>query len=434
MVIKFSVRNFKSFKEQAILNLIASNYDKNVLEEENIVNIDINNKSPEGLRLLKTAVVYGPNASGKTKLFEALSFMKHFTITSSKDSQAGEKIPVDPFRLNLESIEDSSEFEITFLNDRKIYRYGFETTKNEIVAEWLFYKENVKEVEIFYREGQIFETINKNKFKKGAMIAKANLVRENALFLSVAAQFNDEFAIEVINQFLTIKNVSGTEEESYSGYTLSKLEGKDHQRLIDFLQNADLNIEGIGIQKISESKDFPDEIEERERKVLSSILDRGQTIVSDIKTSHKVYNEELQQVGLSDFSMEKDESNGTKKFFYISGPILDVLENGYTLVVDELDSKLHPNLVRKIVSLFNSKEYNKKNAQLIFNTHNTNLLSSKLLRRDQIWFTDKDRYGASKLYSLADVKNVRKNEAFEDNYILGKYGATPYLGDFHEII
>lgn len=164
--------------------------------------------------------------------------------------------------------------------------------------------------------------------------------------------------------------------------------------------------------------------------VISSILDRGQTIVSDIKTSHKVYNEELQQVGLSDFSMEKDESNGTKKFFYISGPILDVLENGYTLVVDELDSKLHPNLVRKIVSLFNSKEYNKKNAQLIFNTHNTNLLSSKLLRRDQIWFTDKDRYGASKLYSLADVKNVRKNEAFEDNYILGKYGATPYLGDF----
>lgn len=434
MVIKFSVRNFKSFKEQASLNLIASNYDKNVLEEDNIVNVDINNKSHEGLRLLKTAVVYGPNASGKTKLFEALSFMKHFTITSSKDSQAGEKISVDPFRLNLESLEDSSEFEITFLNGKKIYRYGFETTKDEIISEWLFYKENVKEVEIFYREGQIFESINKNKFKKGAMIAKANLVRENALFLSVAAQFNDEFAIEVINQFLTIKNMSGIDEESYGEYTLSKLEGNDHQKLVNFLQNADLNIEGIDLQKISESKDFPNEIEEKERKVLTSILDKGQTIVSDIKTSHKVYNEELQQVGLSDFSMEKDESSGTKKFFYISGPILDVLENGYTLVVDELDSKLHPNLVRKIVSLFNSKEYNKKNAQLIFNTHNTNLLSSKLLRRDQIWFTDKDRYGASKLYSLADVKNVRKNEAFEDNYILGKYGATPYLGDFHEII
>jgi len=130
--------------------------------------------------------------------------------------------------------------------------------------------------------------------------------------------------------------------------------------------------------------------------------------------------------------MEADESSGTKKFFAISGPLLDVLENGYTLVVDELDSKLHPNLVGKIVSLFNSKEFNPNNAQLIFNTHNTNLLSAELFRRDQIWFIEKNKYAEAKLYSLADFKsdNVRKTEAFEDNYIRGKYGSIPYLGFF----
>ena len=116
--------------------------------------------------------------------------------------------------------------------------------------------------------------------------------------------------------------------------------------------------------------------------------------------------------------------------------MLNVLENGYTLVVDELDSKLHPNLVCKIISLFNSKDLNPKNAQLIFNTHDTNLLSSGLFRRDQVWFTEKDKYGAAKLYSLADFKSdeVRKNEAFEENYVRGKYGAVPFLGFFESLI
>jgi hypothetical protein len=133
--------------------------------------------------------------------------------------------------------------------------------------------------------------------------------------------------------------------------------------------------------------------------------------------------------------LDEDESSGTRKFFALTGPILNVLENGFTLVVDELDSKLHPNLVCKIVSLFNSKEFNKKNAQLIFNTHDTNLLSSGLFRRDQIWFTEKNKYGEATLYSLADFKSdeVRKTEPFEENYIRGKYGAVPFLGFFDHL-
>lgn len=136
------------------------------------------------------------------------------------------------------------------------------------------------------------------------------------------------------------------------------------------------------------------------------------------------------------FSLKDDESSGTRKFFALIGLILKTIDKGSVLFVDELDSKLHPNLVCKIVSFFNSKKLNPNNAQLIFNTHDTNLLSSGLFRRDQIWFTQKDKYGATKLYSLADFKTdeVRKNEAFEDNYIRGKYGAVPFLGDFEDII
>ena len=134
--------------------------------------------------------------------------------------------------------------------------------------------------------------------------------------------------------------------------------------------------------------------------------------------------------------MNSDESKGTQKFFYLTGPIIDTLDNGGILIADELDSKIHPNLVCKIVSLFNSKTLNPKNAQLIFNTHDTNLLSSDLFRKDQIWFTEKDKYGEAKLYSLADFKSnaVRKNEAYEDNYIRGKYGAVPFLGLFDNLI
>jgi AAA15 family ATPase/GTPase len=170
-------------------------------------------------------------------------------------------------------------------------------------------------------------------------------------------------------------------------------------------------------------------------KLIREVREEKKEFASDVLTKHKKYNEDLKAVENISLSLEDDESSGTQKFFALAGPILDVIENGYTLIVDELDSKLHPNLVCKIVSLFNSKEFNKKNAQLIFNTHDTNLLSSDLFRRDQIWFANKNKYGEAKLYSLADFKSdeVRKKEHFEDNYINGKYGAVPFLGFFDNL-
>lgn len=430
MIIQFSTSNFKTFKEKATLNLVASNYDKETRETENVI---FNDKYK--LRNLKSAVIYGANASGKSKFIEALMFMRRFAISSSKDSQKGDEIDVDPFRLDTESIKSPSEFEVVFIYNDIQYRYGFEVDKEEVVAEWLYQKPKTKEIELFYRDEQNFD-IHPRSFKKGAIAVKEGLVRDNALLLSLAAQLNDDIAINVINWFKSLKTISGLREEGYQGYTMSRTkEPKTKLRILELLKAADLGIQDIKLELLDIEKlpkDLPKELRDR---LIRESKDENSEIVSDVLTTHRQFNSNKKHTNDINFSMDDDESSGTRKFFALTGPIIDVLENGYILVVDELDSKLHPNLVCKLVSLFNSKELNTKNAQLIFNTHDTNLLGAGLFRRDQIWFTEKDKFGSAKLYSLADFKteSVRKNEAFEENYIRGKYGSVPYLGFFESL-
>jgi AAA15 family ATPase/GTPase len=431
MLIQFSVRNFRTFKEKATLSLVASNYDKETRETENIIE-----NSKFNLRILKSAVIYGANASGKSRFIEALKFMKHFTVNSSKDSQKGDLIPVEPFKLNIETESEPSEFEVLFTLKNILYRYGFEVDENKVVSEWLYNKPKTKEVELFYRDYQNFETHSRS-FPKVSTLVKEGLIRNNALLLSVAAQFNDSTSVDIIEWFKSLKTISGLKEEGYQGFTMGKTQEPKHkQKILELLKAADLGIQDIRLEKLDIEKlptDMPKELREM---ILKRSKEDNAEFFSDILTSHKKFDGSKKYIGNINFSLEDDESFGTKKFFALTGPVLDAIENGYTLVVDELDSKLHPNLVCKIVSLFNSKELNPKNAQLIFDTHDTNLLSSGLFRRDQVWFTEKDKYGEAKLYSLADFKSVdvRRTEAFEDNYIRGKYGAVPFLGFFDNLV
>lgn len=430
MLIQFSVRNFRTFKEKATLSLIASNYDKD-REAENILEDDNFN-----LRLLKSAVIYGANASGKSKLMEALNFMRRFAISSSRESQKGDEIEVHPFSLNVETENEPSEFEVIFTYNDVMYRYGFEANKQVIVSEWLYYRPKTKEVELFFRDYQNIETHARN-FSKGAIAVREGMVRDNALLLSLAAQLNDETSIQVIEWFRNLKIISGLREEGYKGFTMSKTKDPLHkQKMLELLKAADLGIQDIRLEMLDIDalpKDMPKELRDR---LIRESKEENAEIFSDIITTHKKYNNDRQFVENSFLSMDDDESSGTQKFFALTGPILDVLENGFSLVVDELDSKLHPNLICKLVSLFNSKELNPKDAQLIFNTHDTNLLSSGLFRRDQIWFTEKNKFGEARLYSLADFKTdeVRKSEPFEENYIRGKYGAIPFLDTFDDLI
>lgn len=430
MLIQFSVTNFKTFKEKATLSLIASNYDKEKREVENVIR-----ETHFGHRILKSAVIYGANASGKSKLMEAFVFMRLFVLNSSKESQQGDFINIDSFKLSTETENEPSEFEIIFLHKNTQFRYGFEVITDAIVTEWLYEKNKNKEIELFYREGQTFN-IHERNFTKGRTVVKEELVRTNALLISVAAQFNEKSAINVLDWFKKLKPVSGLDQSSYQGFTMGKSEDpKQKAKILSLLKAADLSIQDIQLQKVDINnlpKNLSNEIKE---KIIKEIHEEKAEYASDVITTHKKYDNSNQIIDNVFFSMDKDESSGTFKFFALTGPILDVLENGYTLVVDELDSKLHPNLVCKIVALFNSTEFNKKNAQLIFNTHDTNLLNSGLFRRDQIWFIQKDKYGAAKLYSLADFKSdeVRKNDPFEENYIRGKYGAVPFLSNFDNL-
>lgn len=396
MLIQFSVGNFLSFKEQSTLSLVASALkDIQILSEDVIFNI-----GETDLALLKSATIYGANASGKSNFIKALDFFKWYVINSSKDIQAGERVNVESFRLSSSTVEEPSYFEAIFCNTEYQYRYGFETDENMVHSEWLYQKANkkrAKEVELFYRDEDGFNI--HSKFIIGKELINKQMVRTNALLLSVAAQFNDVVAVEIVKWLNDTTIISGSNEKNIWDLAAIRLDDlKMKQRIVDFSRYADLGIENI--EKVNNA----------------------------ITSMHTQYDDEGNEVKLINFPFKKNESEGTIKYFSLAYPIIDALDNGKRLIIDEFDSKMHPLLTCRIIALFNSKETNPKNAQLIFTTHDTNLLSASIFRRDQIWFTQKDRFGATELYSLAEYK-VRNDASFEKDYLSGKYGAIPIMGD-----
>ena len=355
MLLQFSVENYKTFSKKATLNMISSNYYKE--EKTNLLSIsnEYFNYSP-----LKSAIIYGANASGKSKLFEALRFLQKFIFNSSKESQAKETIKVDVFKLNTANRKKPAVFEIIFLHKDVQYRYGFETTQEKIVSEWFFYKPKTKEVELFYRDYQSFE-IHKTLFKKSKNLVDNDMVRENVLFLSVAAQFNEDLAANVMDWLKTLNVISGIKEREFELFTIKQLEKPEGKRkILEFLKRADLGIDDLLIANI-DVESLPENIPESLKKAIEKDQENVK-IIGEIKTVHRVYNEEfLKTDEIAIFSMDEDESSGTNKFFALSGPILDTLENGKILAIDELDAKLHPLLVLHIINLFNSPETNRKN-------------------------------------------------------------------------
>lgn len=396
MIIQFTIGNFLSFKEQSTLSLAASALkDIQVSAEDILFNV-----GDAGLTLMKSAVIYGANASGKSNFIKAFEFFKWYVINSSKDIQAGERVDVESFRLNSETTNEPSYFEVIFCDEDNQYRYGFEADNAIVHSEWLYQKGNkkrAKEVELFYREREKFEI--HSKFIVGREVAGKKMVRSNALLLSVAAQFNDPTSVEIMGWLNDTTIISGSNDEKMWNIAAIQLDdAKMKQRIVNFSRYADLGIENI-------------------EKVDNAII-----------STHIQYDDAGNEIKSVTFPFRKNESEGTIKYFSLAYPIIDALDNGKRLIIDEFDSKMHPLLTCRIIALFNSKETNPKNAQLIFTTHDTNLLGANIFRRDQIWFTQKDRYGATELYSLAEYK-VRNDASFEKDYLSGKYGAIPILGD-----
>lgn len=427
MLIRFSVQNFLSMRDRQTLDFGAVKTCKERMDE--------NTFETGGQRLLKSIALYGANASGKSNVMEAFRFLKGLIINSAKDTQSSEEIPIIPFLLRDSTSNAPSCFEIEFVLGENGYRYGFEVTRAAVVGEWLFKKplQKNKATPLFRRalnNGE--DTIDVTSDFKTAESVVVH-TRANALFLSTCALLAVKEVEPMIQLFAkTINTISG---ESISPDYSSRgvMDGSLKKDILDFLQAADTSIHDLSILELKQ---------DAERTEIGS--PRRTRSRLEIRSHHHKYSDTDDVCGEIQlpFFME---SLGTRKLFALAGPIIDTLNNGKVLFVDEMDARIHPVLTRNIVRLFNSAKSNSKNAQLVFNTHDTNLLSFKvynpetekdelLLRRDQIYFVEKDKAEATHVYSLIEFKNdgraIRNDASFEKDYLGGQYGAVPYIGAF----
>ena len=407
MILEFSVKNFLSFKEKVTFSMIAnSNKELN----DNYVEIG-------GNKVLKSAAIYGANASGKSNLFKILTLVV-LMLRSSNSVDINAKLPLIPFKLDKGSVNKPSEFEIKFILDETRYVYGFIADKDKIYDEYLYYYPNGRETKIFDRTN-INEYSYTQKDEKILREIEAKNA-QNKFFLATATNWNFDKTKAAYN-FLTngigtCNNLEILKNMSYKMYETNPDYLKDFA--IDFLQKADFNIEDYQISQI----DVPGEF-------LTAI---PEFITKTLPDKPKAYQVLFKHKNSDNYLSIDEESLGTQMIFAFIPFLADSLKNKKVLIIDELDKSLHPFLVQYIVEIFNDAEINKNGSQLIFNTHDTNLLDLNILRRDQIWFTEKNsETGESDLYSLSDF-SVRKQENVEKGYMLGRYGAVPFIkNDFN---
>lgn len=422
MLIEFSVTNYRSILERQTLNMAASTYFKE-LESLNTFIPDQDDGVP---RLLRSTVLYGPNASGKSTLIQALQFVQGQVLNSQKESQAGDAIDVMPFKLMAESRAADSEFEITFVEQGVRYEYGFCCNRERFTEEWVIAYPLGRAQKWFHRVFDAGAGKDAYKFSTSFLGGKKrhNLWKEqtraNALFFSTAIQLNNEQLKPAFDWFKLRLRIIDSAQNLSAGYTVKRCkELVDKQKIIAFMNSADLSIADIQLKtEVFDPELLPKKLpasvrEEFTRKMAGKDL-----------TTVKFVHANVDGQGSVEFD-EDEESDGTRALFAFAGPWLDVIENERVLVVDELDTSLHPLLVHHLVKRLHHEG---TKAQLIFTTHDTTLLSQKLLRRDQVWFMEKNEKSATRLYPLSDF-SPRDNEAIERGYLNGRYGGIPFLKD-----
>ncbi|MCL2860487.1 MAG: ATP-binding protein [Oscillospiraceae bacterium] len=418
MLIQFSVRNFLSFKEKQTFTTLAST-DKSQIQ--NLINYKDKDYS-------KINVIYGANASGKTNLIKAISFVREFIINSSKLLE-GSPIPVIPFKFSKGFNDGKSSFELIFVTNNIRYEYSFICDKNNVYEEALYMNENGREALVFDRTN-----INNYEFKSDKTILEGLKERNtnNKLFLATAATWN----------YARVKPVVD--------YIVNNL-------FVLFDYNINMGAIMQNLKLLNEYNDF--------KKFALKILEQGDFTISDfsmkeqkIAPNDPLYNNflnmitsqfpagtKLEEVNLNEIKFNtihnitennktnpymlelNDESFGTQNLFNFTAILYDVLKRGKVLLVDEIDRSIHPLLVEYIVRLFIDESINRNNAQLIFNTHDTNLLSLDLFRRDEIWFAERNvDTGSTTLYPLTDY-SPRKDENIQKGYLVGRYGGIPFI-------
>ncbi len=412
MIISFRVGNYLSFKEKNDLMFtpksIRDNQDECVFKTKHT-----------SLKLLKGGAIIGANASGKSNILKALAFMRNLVL-NSWHTGANDSIDVEQFKLNPKNLDLPSYFEIEFLINDIIFRYGFEVFKTHIEKEWLYYKPKKTEKRLFERKQKmIFE----DKLYNEGLKYKSQ-TRENALYLSTVAQYNGQISLQIRKWFKDLVIISDTNYADTLPATFSRTtknsEFKNYLKKIVNL--VDLGFEDIEIIPVSVVED----------KILNLLPENVKKQLKNqqqlqFKTIHKRYDSSGNTIENVYFDLMKEESQGTIKYISLAGPIVECLMEGKPLLIDELDSRLHPHLSSAILKIFNSKNENPNNSQIIFTTHNHNFLEEKILRRDQVFFMEKNIRGETTLNDFLIRKKVRNDASYKKDYDLGKYGGNPKI-------
>lgn len=428
MLVEFRVKNFLSFKEEVVFSMLTSGSKEH---PENLIPFD--EKKDE--YLTKTALIYGPNASGKTNLLEALHFVFYNALTS-KDRSTSETIEITPFLFDEKTQKQPSFFEIRFIQKNIMYIYGLELDSEKIHREYLYKTHenrfNSKTTKVFERTDNQETNLNTSvsKLKKKYLTESAH----NRLYLSVAGFWQDPEIVEPYKWFEdSVKIfVPGTlirDKDILNDYTKRRLlsenlnASKYMDKIINIFQKIDLCINGLSFYKADiKETDIPKNVPESKRKQFLDYLREESTFFI---SKHIINNKEY----TLPFEFE---SIGTQKALDLIGILIDLIEKKGVLVIDELENSLHPELTKKLL-----KQVQKSgcNVQIIFTTHDTNLMDLEIFRRDQFWFTEKQpKKQYSELYSLADIQGVRANENIEKKYLVGRYGAFPYIKDFEKAL
>ncbi len=443
MLIEFKVTNFRSIRQEQTFSLVAANTDKDL--PSCVIERELPGLS--GVKFLKGAAIYGANASGKSNVLAAVKYVSDFVEQSATKIQPGDKTGAEPFKLDRESAAKPSEFEITFVADDVRFVFGFAVTPQRVVEEYL----------VAYPKGAPQRWYHRtfNATTKGYEWAKPSTAfnqdkslqdktRENSLFVSVGPQFNHTQLTQVFNwfknnaRFVTLNAETGL----HPGFTAEQMtKPTHHDQIIKLLRSADFGVTNgkveykeIILEKLKQNvppsalaglhRENAQLIDRVFKQASSSVLAgraRKPGTFVEINLTHKA--EGIEPVEL-DFDAE--ESAGTRRFFALIGPWMDILDNGHTVFLDEIETSLHPALVKELLKLVFCSKNNPKGAQVVFTTHNPVLLDNALMRRDQVWFTEKAPSGATHLYPLTDYQ-PRKDEAREKGYLAGRYGGIPFL-------
>lgn len=406
MLLKFTVGNFKSVNEKVSVSFIGESLKQ---FPENLA------EGPYRKKILKAIAFYGPNASGKSNIVKSLEFMRNFILDSTRLFQPRQQIDCDPFKLSTSSKNSPSFFEIEFSVNDQVFRYGFEVDKESVKKEWLFFILKTTEEPYFEREGDNLEL--NNRFREGWN--KREFFRNNSLFLSTVAQLNGPISEGIYDWFKNLTIISDSNYLGFQNYTAGLFKNKKIKGYIKKLfKTAGFDIDDFEISEIDVSN-----------QQLSILNDEIQRIIKlqvpnqlKVLTKHFVFDSSGLIVDAVSFDL-RDESSGTQKFFAIAGPIINSLVNGYPLVIDELDARLHPVLTSFLVKLFCSEE-NSNGGQLLFVNHLTNLMNQGILRRDQIVLVSKEKRSGTRLKTLHE-QGVRSDASFEKDYLSGEYGALP---------